>query len=233
MPTTILINESEVLAAQRAQEEAAQRSDEREAPPPPPTPLHTSIPPGRGNKGNILASLLEISLENEGEAGGLGEGGGDTSTQPLPQPTIPSAARTMIELKAIEKMRNEMNALEPVPSRKDGASAASSAAAATAMPTTTHKTGLPFSFSSSALEQATASFGHETGTLASFERMHHKKGGGGGGGGGGRKAVLSTKARQRKVAGSAKEEAYAEKLSGRVIKSSKRKERMERLRRIY
>jgi hypothetical protein len=140
----------------------------------------------------------------------------------------------MIELKAIEKMRNEMNALDPVPSRKEGASASSSAAAA-ATTVSTNKTGLPFSFSSSALEQATASFGHEAGTLASFERMQHKKGGagGGGGGGGGRKAVLSTKARQRKLAGSAKEEAYAEKLSGRVIKSSKRKERMERLRRIY
>lgn len=87
-----------------------------DAPPPPPTPLHTDVRAQR-SKGSILDSLLEISLENEDAK----EGG----TPPQRQGgSMPSAARTMIELKAIEKMRNQMNALDPVPARGGASPAA-------------------------------------------------------------------------------------------------------------
>ena len=158
---------------------------------------------------------------------------------------MPSAARTMIELKAIEKMRNQMNALDPVPARGGASPAAGfgggGGAAVRAAGAGAAAGGGKLSFAlPSALDQATASFGKETETLASFERMHSGGGGGGAGGGSGmggkgsgRKAVLSTKARQRKVVGTEREEAYNDKLTGRVVKHSKRKERMERLRKIY
>lgn len=151
---------------------------------------------------------------------------------------MPSAARTMIELKAIEKMRNQMNALDPVPARGGASPAAGIGGAGGGAAASAGGGKLSFALPS-ALDQATASFGKETETLASFERMHSGGGGGGGGGSGmggkgsGRKAVLSTKARQRKVVGTEREEAYADKLTGRVVKHNKRKERMERLRRIY
>jgi hypothetical protein len=45
--------------------------------------------------------------------------------------------------------------------------------------------------------------------------------------------VLSTKARQRRAAGAEREEAYSDKLSGRVVRQGRRKERMERLRSMY
>lgn len=130
-----------------------------------------------------------------------------------------------------------MNALAPVPSRKGGA--ASSTAAATAASGT--RPGSDPLFLATSLEQATAGFAAEAGELASFERMSHGGGGDGGGGGGsighrpkkGRKAVLSTKARQRRAAGAEKESAYLDRLSGRVARQGRRKERMERLRRIY
>jgi hypothetical protein len=190
--------------------------------------LHTDVRAQR-SKGNILDSLSEISLQNEdtkeGGAPPLRQGG-----------SMPSAARTMIELKAIEKMRNQMNALDPVPAR-GGASPAAGNGTGGGGGAAAVAGGGKLSFAlPSALEQATASFGKETETLASFERMRSGGGGGGsgmGGKGSGRKAVLSTKARQRKVVGTEREEAYNDKLTGRVVKHNKRKERMERLRRIY
>lgn len=105
-----------------------------------------------------------------------------------------------------------LNVLAPVPPRNK----------ATAAPTIAHNTHHP----SSALEQATAGFAAETGQLASFERSKGSKKGG-------RKAVLSTKARQRRVAGQEKEEAYNDRLSGRVARRNRRAERMELLRRVY
>ncbi|GAB5030780.1 Hypothetical protein NocV09_00400570 [Nannochloropsis oceanica] len=199
-----------------------------DAPPPPPTPLHTDMRAQRC-KGNILESLSEISLENEDAE----EGG---AWPQRPGGSMPSAARTMIELKAIEKVRNQINALNAVPSRGGASPAASYRSGGGAA-----ASGGKLSFAlPSALDQATASFGGETETLASFDRMHsgggkgRGQGGiGSGGKGSGRKAVLSTKARQRKVVGTEREEAYNDRLTGRVVKHNKRKERMERLRRIY
>jgi hypothetical protein len=181
------------------------------------------------SKGNILDSLSEISLENEDAK----EGGAPPQRQ---GGSMPSAARTMIELKAIEKMRNQINALNTVPSRGGASPAAGYSRGGGAA-----AGGGKLSFAlPSALDQATASFEKETETLASFERMHSggvrgrvEGGSGSGGKGSGRKAVLSTKARQRKVVGTEREEAYNDRLTGRVVKHNKRKERMERLRRIY
>ncbi|TFJ87052.1 hypothetical protein NSK_001386 [Nannochloropsis salina CCMP1776] len=206
---------------------------ERESPPPPPTPLHTD-PRGRRNKGDILESLLEISLDNE--EGDIG--GSSSTTSDLPQvKNVPSAARTMLELKDIARMRQHVNVLDPVPSRGGVAAMKRGALGGRGM-----ERGGQFAMSS-ALEQATASFGEETESLAAFERMQRIKGGKGGGNGGGhgimdsrgsgRKAVLSSKARQRRITGSEREEAYNDKLNGRMVKHNKRKERMERLRRMY
>lgn len=85
----------------------------------------------------------------------------------------------------------------------------------------------------SSLEQATAGFAAEAGELAPFERLQHGARIGGCNKKRGRKAVLSTKARQRRAAGARKEEAYLDRLSGRAARQGKRKERLERLRRIY
>ncbi|EKU20636.1 hypothetical protein NGA_0605800 [Nannochloropsis gaditana CCMP526] len=208
---------------------------DRDAPPPPPTPLHTD-PRGQRNKGDILESLLEISLDNE--EGDIG--GSRSTTSDLPQvKNEPSAARTMLELKDIARMRQHVNVLDPVPSRGGFAAMKRGALGGRGI----ERGGQLTSAVSSALEQATASFGEETGSLAAFERMQRIKGGKGGGKGGvhgimdsrgsGRKAVLSSKARQRRIAGSEKEEAYNDKLNGRMVKHNKRKERMERLRRMY
>lgn len=49
----------------------------------------------------------------------------------------------------------------------------------------------------------------------------------------GRKAVLSHKARQRKDSNTEKGQAYSERLSGRVMKHNRRKERMDRLKQMY
>lgn len=217
--------DSSVLAqAAKAQAEDHGEDDEGGNPPPPPTPCHTDVRATR-NAGNILDSLLDICLENKEVK--------DGTTVPRPGGSMPSAARTMIELKAIEKMRNEMNVLDPVPARGGGSGSGSAGPAKGEAPggggnggSVSPAKGLP-----SALEQAMAAFGQETNTLASFERMQQSSGGSGKGGG--RKAVLSTQARKRKVAGSEREEAYHDKLSGKMVKSSKRKERMERLRRMY
>lgn len=108
--------------------------------------------------------------------------------------------------------------LAPVPSRK-------APAAASSQRSSSH----PFSV----LDQATAGFAAEAGELASFERMPHAGGQGGGKKGGGRKAVLSTRARQRRVAGAEKEEAYHDRLTGRVARQNRRKERMELLKKRY
>jgi hypothetical protein len=128
-----------------------------------------------------------------------------------------------------------INAIGPVPPRsnKDASSAAALAS------TTRSSAGShPPLFASSSLEQATAGFAAEAGELASFERAQQGAGAGIWGGNKhkekrGRKAVLSTKARQRRVAGARKEEAYLDRLSGRAARQGKRKERLERLRRIY
>ena len=103
-----------------------------------------------------------------------------------------------------------MNPVAPVPSRKGAAGAAS----------TITRTA---TFGSSTLDQATAAYGVESESLPSFDRMQKR----------GRKAELSHKAKQRKMNGAEKEEAYAERLGGKYMKNNRRKERMDRLKKIY
>ena len=73
------------------------------------------------------------------------------------------------------------------------------------------------------LDDVAAEHAGDSGRLALFERMQKR----------GRKAAPSHKAKQRKAAGAEKEEAYNERLAGRVVKHNRRKERMDRLKNIY
>jgi hypothetical protein len=79
------------------------------------------------------------------------------------------------------------------------------------------------------VDQALDRHGDEANRLAVFDRLQKVSSTSGGG----RKAQLSRSAKARKSKGTEKEQAYTDRLCGRVVKTNKRKERMDRLKNLY